>query len=333
MVCLHWPGLELVELLTLIERQTPVEEWFGLPADVLKNRVRASETERHLTNLAMPTTTSSMKLLILSDLHLEVEAFEPPQGLEFDAVILAGDIHSPGRRAVQWAEARFAGKPVIYVPGNHEYYDSRMDLAQSEARTAATGGQVHLLDGGDIVIEGVRFLGCTLWTDFELPVETPGGRRQDAALTMRRATNLLNDYSLIRTADELAEPDTWRSRQGRKLRAEDTLRIHQSQRAWLSENLGEPFAGPTVVVTHHPPHRGSLAKRYAEDWVSGAFVNELPETFFDVPVLWVHGHTHQSFDYRVRSCRVVCNPRGYVTWSGRTENQTFDPGLVLQLSD
>ena len=274
-----------------------------------------------------------MKLLILSDLHLEFEPFEPPPVGELDVVILAGDIHSPGLRAAEWAEARFASTPVIYVPGNHEYYDSRMDLAQSEARTAATGGQVHLLDGGEIVIEGVRFLGCTLWTDFELAVETPGGLRRDAALAMRRATNLLNDYSLIRTADELAEPDTWRSRQGRKLRAEDTLRIHQGQRTWLSEKLAEPFAGPTVVVTHHPPHRGSLAKRYAEDWVSGAFVNELPETFFDVPVLWVHGHTHQSFDYRVRSCRIVCNPRGYVNWSGRTENQTFDPGLVLQLPD
>ncbi|MES1265545.1 MAG: metallophosphoesterase, partial [Variovorax sp.] len=272
----------------------------------------------------------AMRALILSDLHLEFEPFEPlPKG-EFDVVILAGDIHTPGRRAVEWAEAHFAGKPVIYVPGNHEYYGSRMDLAQSETRAVATGGQLDLLDGDEVVIDGVRFLGCTLWTDFELAIETPEGRRRDAGLAMRRATNLMNDYTLIRTAVELAEPDTWRSRQGRRLRAEDTLRFHQRQRAWLSEKLEETLVGPTVVVTHHPPHRGSLATRYAEDWVSGAFVNELPETFFDVPVLWVHGHTHQSFDYRVRSCRVVCNPRGYVNWSGRTENQAFDPGLVLQ---
>ncbi|WP_431273271.1 metallophosphoesterase [Variovorax ureilyticus] len=274
-----------------------------------------------------------MRILILSDLHLEFEPFEPSPGLEFDIVILAGDIHSPGRRAVEWAEARFAGKPVIYVPGNHEYYDSRMDLAQLDARTAATDGPVHLLDGGEVVIDGVRFLGCTLWTDFELTIETPEGRRRDPELAMKRATNLLNDYTLIRAADELAEPDTWRSRQGRKLRAEDTLAIHQVQRAWLSEKLAEPFSGSTVVVTHHPPHRGSLAPRYAKDWVSGAFVNELPEGFFDVPALWVHGHTHQSFDYRVRGCRVVCNPRGYVNWSGRTENQTFDPGLVVQVPE
>lgn len=274
-----------------------------------------------------------MKLLILSDLHLEFEPFEPPQKLDFDVVILAGDIHSPGRHAVEWARERFADTSVIYVPGNHEYYDSRIDLALADTRAAAQGGWVHLLDCDEVVIGCVRFLGCTLWTDFELAIETPEGRRRDAGLAMRRATNLMNDYNLIRTADELAEPDTWRSRQGRRLKAEDTLRFHQGQRAWLSEKLAKPFAGPTVVVTHHPPHRGSLAKRYAEDWVSGAFVNELPETFFDIPVLWVHGHTHQSFDYRVRSCRVVCNPRGYVNWSGRTENQAFDPGLVLQLPD
>ncbi|MGO4393423.1 metallophosphoesterase [Variovorax sp. M-6] len=274
-----------------------------------------------------------MKALVLSDLHLEFEPFEPLPKEEFDVVILAGDIHMPGRRGIEWAETLFAGKPAIYVPGNHEYYGSRMDLAQSEARAVATGGQVHLLDGGEVVIDGVHFLGCMLWTDFELAIQTPEGRRRDAGLAMRRATNLMNDYTLIRTADELAKPGTWRSRQGRRLRAEDTLRFHQGQRTWMRAKLAETFAGPTVVVTHHPPHRDSLAKRYADDWVSGAFVNELPETFFDIPVLWVHGHTHQSFDYRIRSCRVVCNPRGHVNWSGRTENQTFDPGLVLQLPD
>ena len=103
-----------------------------------------------------------MKVLVLSDLHLEFEPFEPPEGLDFDVVVLAGDIHSPGPRAVEWAEARFPVKPVIYVPGNHEYYDSRMDLAQSKARVAADGGCVHLLDGGETVISGVRFLGATL---------------------------------------------------------------------------------------------------------------------------------------------------------------------------
>ncbi len=272
-----------------------------------------------------------MKVLILSDIHLEFAPFEPAPDLEFDVVVLAGDIHSPAKRAVQWAQDCFQDKPVIYVIGNHECFDGLISTTLAEARRKAEGSNVHLLDGDEVVIDGVRFLGATLWTDFKLAIETPEGFVSDATRAMKMATNLLNDYALIRTADESAEPDTWRSKQGRKLQAADTLRIHQAQRAWLQAKLAEPFAGPTVVVTHHAPHRGSLSQRYANDWASGAFVTELPGTFFHVPVLWVHGHTHQQFDYRVRSCRVVSNPRGYVNWSGRIENKEFDPGLIIDL--
>ncbi|RRH81166.1 metallophosphoesterase [Variovorax beijingensis] len=272
-----------------------------------------------------------MKLLILSDLHLEFAPFAPVPDLGFDVVILAGDIHSPAQRAVEWAIERFPDKPVVYVPGNHEYYDGRLDKTLAEARSAAEGSHVHLLDGNEFVIDGVRFLGATLWTDFALAIETSEGPVTDVPWAMKKATNLLNDYALIRTLDETAEPDTWRGTQGRKLLAADTLRIHQAQRAWLQARLAQPFAGLTVVVTHHAPHRGSLSARYADDWASGAFVSELPDQYFEVPVLWVHGHTHQSFDYRVRACRVVCNPRGYVNWSGRIENQAFDPGLIVEV--
>ncbi|WP_454902108.1 metallophosphoesterase [Variovorax gossypii] len=272
-----------------------------------------------------------MKVLVLSDLHLEFAPFEPVPDLKFDVVVLAGDIHSPAKRAVQWAADRFRGKLVIYLLGNHEYYDGRLDTTLAEARREAEGSNVHLLDGDELVIDGVRFLGATLWTDFALAIETPEGPVSDVGRAMKMATNLLNDYALIRTIDESAEPDTWRYRQGRKLQAADTFRLHQAQRAWLREKLSETFPGPTVVVTHHAPHRGSLAQRYAGDWASGAFVNELPDAFFNVPILWVHGHTHQQFDYRVRSCRVVSNPRGYVNWSGRIENKAFEPGLVIEI--
>lgn len=272
-----------------------------------------------------------MKALILSDLHLEFARFEAAPNLDFDVVILAGDIHSPAKHAVQWAADTFRDKPVVYVMGNHEYYDGRLDTTLAEARRAADGSNVQVLDGDELVIDGVRFLGATLWTDFELAIETPEGPISDVSRAMRVASNLLNDYALIRTADESAGPGTWRFKQGRKLQAADTLRIHQAQRAWLREKLSEPFSGPTVVVTHHAPHRGSLSARYADDWASGAFVTELPDAFFGVPLLWVHGHTHQSFDYRLRTCRVVCNPRGYVNWSGKTENNAFDPALVIDV--
>jgi hypothetical protein len=98
-----------------------------------------------------------MKVLILSDLHLEFAPFEPVPDLEFDVVILAGDIHSPAKRAVQWAADHFRDKPVIYLLGNHEYYDGRLDTTLAEAHREADGSNVHLLDGDELVIDGVRF--------------------------------------------------------------------------------------------------------------------------------------------------------------------------------
>ena len=48
--------------------------------------------------------------------------------------------------------------------------------------------------------------------------------------------------------------------------------------------------------------------------------------------LWVHGHTHDSFDYTINGTRVVCNPRGYVI-DGVNENARFDPDLVIAIDE
>ena len=131
------------------------------------------------------------------------------------------------------------------------------------------------------------------------------------------------DYRVIGWTDDVAP---------RRLHPQDTLGLHRQHRDWLERCLAEPFDGPTVVVTHHGPHRGSLAPRFAADWVSTAYLSDLPPRFFDVPVLWIHGHTHASHDYAVGRCRVVCNPRGY-QMPGTTgpENPRFDPGLVVSV--
>ncbi|WP_436314138.1 hypothetical protein [Variovorax sp. LjRoot84] len=144
---------------------------------------------------------------------------------------------------------------------------------------------------------------------------------------MNACARYLADYSAIRVDD----PYTSNSRETRRLAPIDTLLIHRRHRAWLRQELAEPFDGPTVLVTHHAPHRQSLAPRFAEDWSSGGFVSELPPEFFQVPVLWVHEHTHDSFDYKVDGCRVVCNPRWYMNWHGEFENKDFDPGMVLEI--
>jgi predicted phosphodiesterase len=274
-----------------------------------------------------------MKLLVLSDLHLEFCALELPSQLQFDVALLAGDIVCPGRRAFDWVSASPVlqrAAAVLLVPGNHEYYDSTLqDEAARMHEAAARSRQppVFVLDGDSRVIDGVRFIGCTLWTDFELRIDTADGAVVDRERGMAEALRAMVDYRAIDVRSDVAAAERWR-----KLGPHDTLRLHREQRAWLEQALAAPFDGPTVVITHHGPHRDSLATRFADDWVSTAFISELPAHFFEVPSLWVHGHTHTSFDYRVGNCRVLCNPRGYQL-RGMTmpENPRFDPGLVVEL--
>lgn len=278
-----------------------------------------------------------MRLLILSDLHLEFGAFAVPE-VEFDAVVLAGDIAVPAVKTVHWARrsTNFGVRlPVIYVPGNHEFYGDVVSSGLVKLRQASQGTNVHALDCSEAVIDGVRFLGCTLWTDFGVRIETEDGLRSEARRAVSESGKVMSDYRAIRVRDDQevsGMPKHGRSSK-RLLTSEDTLDMHEVHRAWLATKLKEPFAGQTVVVTHHAPHRNSLAPMYATDWVSGAYVSELPEDFFKVPVLWVHGHTHTSFDYTVGNCRVICNPRGYMLGSRRAvpENDDFNAGLVVEL--
>jgi len=274
-----------------------------------------------------------MKVLVLSDLHLEFAPFEPAPDLQFDVATLAGDIHSSAAAALEWAADRFRGKPIIQIAGNHEYYQSVMHRELAEMRSRAKELGIHFLDCDEVVISGVRFLGCTLWTDFRLRIENPGFAGQPVRLlsdrqrSMTESARYLADYSAIRIDD----PRTSNSRGTRRLVPADTLEIHRRHRSWLRAKLSEPFNGSTAVVTHHAPHRNSLAPPFAGDWLAGGFVNKMPPDFFKVPTLFVHGHTHDSFNYGVGTCRVVCNPRGYLNRKGQFENKDFDPGLVIDV--
>lgn len=210
-----------------------------------------------------------------------------------------------------------------------------MSSVLTEMRQLSTGTNFHALDCSETVLHGVRFLGCTLWTDFALHIDTPEGPKSDVERSCREAGSVPADFRVIdvEAGTEADAPGGRTHARRRVFTPEDSIQMHHQHRAWLLHKFGEPFDGPTVVVTHHAPHRFSLADQYVSDWVSGAFVNELPPCFFEVPVLWVHGHTHSSFDYQVGSCRVVCNPRGYVL-AGRhqpPENKSFDPAFVVEV--
>ena len=272
----------------------------------------------------MRAPIADVRLLILSDLHLEFASFQPPSPDVFDIAVLAGDI-AVGVKAVHWAQrpSTFAGKPVLLVPGNHEFYNSERTRMLSELRQAAADTNVHLLDRDEVMLQGIRFLGATLWTDFELDV----ANGTEVTQAMRDATRGLNDFCGAireRRADDARL---------RRFTPQDAAREHALSRAWLLERLQAPVDGSafaTVVVTHHAPSPRSMHPVYEGSELNPCYYSNLEEVLFKTATLWVHGHTHHSSDYRHHHTRIVSNPRGYQR-RGTNENENFNPRLVITI--
>ena len=287
-----------------------------------------------------------MKLYVLSDLHVEFSPFTPdPDTVKAaDVIILAGDIYL-GVKGIAWARKAFGDKPVVYVAGNHEFYGHHWDKLLDQLRDEARSHDVHFLETDSVTIDGVRFLGATLWTDFQFF----GMSRRSQA--MREVERHLVDYSDIKaetiqpelvsailgTQDGKKGPVRW----SRKLTAVHSLARHQASLTWLkSQLLGASEsvnAASTVVVSHHYPHKNSTASVYADDLVTAGYGSHLPIDMITQADLWIHGHTHDSFAYRVhykdRSVRVVCNPRGYPLSrvTDVYENHAFNRQLLVEV--
>ncbi len=242
-----------------------------------------------------------MRLHILSDLHLEVDPEFRPPPTRADVLLLDGDI-APGTEGV----AAFGNSetPIIYVPGNHEYYQGSIEGTGEQLRARAKALGIRLLDRDELMLDRVRILGATLWTDFDLH----GPERITEALEQARRD--VRDFRRIRYRDRLLTP-------------EDTIEFHREAVRWLADKLATPFAGPTIVITHHAPHPLSVHPRWQGNPCNPAFVSDLTPLMGNAK-LWIHGHTHDSFDYRVAGTRVICNPKGY-----RNENRWFQPDLVV----
>jgi predicted phosphodiesterase len=250
-----------------------------------------------------------MKILILSDLHLEFASFTPSSD-EVDLVILAGDIWKKDQ-GIYWARETWPHKVIIYVAGNHEFYNSERNAVLSLLKSAATDTGVHFLDNDEVVIDGVRFLGATLWTDFLL---FGHGRHHDAKMAGMVG---LNDFRKINEGGLVFNPT-------------DAIALCNTSSRWLKSKLyDEPFEGKTVVITHHLPSMKSVADRYKRDLLSACFASNLDELLGHSD-FWIHGHTHDSFDYTENGTRVICNPRGYI-YKGTQENQRFNPSCVVDI--
>ncbi|MFD2054200.1 metallophosphoesterase [Mesorhizobium calcicola] len=261
-----------------------------------------------------------MRLWVFSDLHLEFELFSRPlcrrDFPEAEVCVVAGDVLNGVANSVHWLAANVAPTmPVIFVPGNHEYYNSSVLEGLEWGRFAADQhADVHLLSDDAVVIDGVRFLGATLWTDYALD----GRERSERAWAMANAEGRLNDHKVI----------AWRTLpQYEAFTPLKALDLHERSRNFLQRELKTPFDGQTVVVTHHAPHPLSVNARWKGSSLNPAFASDLGEMMeLWRPALWVHGHMHDSADYVVRDTRVVCNPCGY-----GNENAAFDPALVMEV--
>jgi len=240
-----------------------------------------------------------MRVHILSDIHLEDGDYDAAP-VDADVVVLAGDI-GVGVEGVKWAKKSF-DVPVIYVAGNHEFHDNlfTMDQHVEAMKEAVKDSDVVVLDNDTVVIDGVRFLGTTLWT------------KLDAGDDL-----LYCDQNVMVDRDEY-------------LTSSYTNKLYNDGCSFLKNEISKPFDGLSVVVTHHAPSFQSIHEDYVGNVSNNrCYVSDLEYIMNGVDA-WVHGHTHHNFDYKIKDTRVVCNPAGYLDDHAR-ENTLFNSSLVLDL--
>ena len=267
-----------------------------------------------------------MKIQVVSDLHLEFKDIDIKNERDVDVLILSGDIMLADK-----LRKPEAGKPykdflarvsrefpdVIYVAGNHEFYGGKFNGTLDTLRLECEDyDNIHFLECDAVEIMGVTFVGGTLWTDMN----------KGDPLTLHAVRDMMNDFHII-TDDTVGYT---------KLKPVTTALRHRKTLEYIKQvvlNIREKGEGKVVVVSHHCPSQQSVHPIYIDQTLmNGAFRSELSEFILDHPeiVLWTHGHTHHPFDYTIGDCRIVCNPRGYVSEYG-AENPDWDPNFIVEL--
>lgn len=250
-----------------------------------------------------------MRLQVLSDLHLEFGEPGPPAA-DVDVIVLAGDI-ALGTGGIEWARTWAQGRAVIYIAGNHEFYGHSLPGLIDELQTAADGSGVSVLENDELVLGGVRFLGCTLWSDFDF------AGRERRAESMALCARVVRDYHVIRDGA------------GRPITPAATRSLHLASREWLTGRLAQSFDGPTVVVTHHAPLALERPPSAVLSALAGAFSSDLTALISaEREALWIFGHTHRAADVTRHGARVLSNPRGYPN----EPVDGFDPACCVTLT-
>jgi len=265
-----------------------------------------------------------MKLHILSDLHNEFlrngkfNSHHKWTGripeTDADIIVLAGDIDT-GTRGAEWAikESQRLGKPFVYVLGNHEFYGYEFKSLKEKIKNICVDTSVSCLDCGELVVDDVRIIGATLWTDYRaiesLPIE----------FVMLQIENVLADHHKIRFKS---------GENYKKFKAHHALTQHNIELNWLKKKLSDRFKGKTVVVTHHGPHPVCQHPAFSVNELSAAFHSDLSELIDQYSIkLWIYGHTHANLDRVISDTRILSNQAGYPG-----ENVAgFDVSLVVDV--
>ena len=279
-----------------------------------------------------------MRIQLLSDLHFEVNPqFVPEPAPHADVLVLAGDIGAYQSGSALQGEhfgiERFAHwpVPVLYVPGNHEYDAQDFDAAHERLRRSCAQLGIFWLEREAVVLGDVRFVGTTLWSDFDALATLPAGKAAGHALA-----HLLKQREKAFRAADFYLRKTGTTRAGRPFLAETVRAQALECQAWLRNALAQPFDGPTVVVTHFAPSLRSADPRYGLTPGTAGFCNAL-DALLPQAQLWLHGHLHAPSDYVASGhteagapwrCRVVANPLGYAQ---KGEQAQFQPQCVLTL--
>lgn len=284
-----------------------------------------------------------MKIKLVSDLHLEFSDVNITNPDKCDVLILGGDImiaqdlhdhiaadFSPysngaladlGRKIQRVARFRdflkrcsFQFPHVVYVAGNHEFYNGKffagLDYLREEC---ARYPNIYFLECDTKVIDDVTFVGATLWTDMN----------KGDPLTMHAIEGMMNDFRIIRND----------KRNYASMSARDVVDRHARTLGYFRSVLAEQHDKKFVVVGHHSPSFQSAHPMYKNEYLmNGGYHSDLSEFILDHPQikLWTHGHTHHCFDYTIGETRVVCNPRGYVS-DGYSEDSGWNPDIVIEI--
>lgn len=242
-----------------------------------------------------------MRINYFSDVHLEFGDQALPN-TDADIVVAAGDI-GVYKQGVEWLKK--IDKPVLYVAGNHEFYNNQYQKVLETLRKVCAGSNIIFLEQDQVVIQGVRFLGCTLWTDLYIDGE-------EKAEAIGKS---LNDFRKVDFNKEAFNQRNFSE-------------LHYQAKSWLEAELRKPHAGKTVVITHHAPTEWSWIET-PNALKKMAYCNDLKPFIYEHEIaVWFHGHVHNLGDYRIADARILSNTRGYV---GRRLVPGFDINKIVEI--